>query len=429
MTSIFRIILFIVIGTAVGISPNIIIAAETPLDAAEEIPGTPIDPRYPINDTVGGNVVDRVYELKVTGPSLVLVGLNGETGSELGLYAFGSASTSVLTDNPLATSAKPGGQQFISLRFTQADVLYININGRNRDRAYSYSLSIRITRDTTPPRLEVTDFPSRTRSSSVCIKVRAIDSLSGIGDIAIWEQSNSIPLWQPFRLGLPVCQSISAGNRRTNISVRVRNLIGIESRTVSFPITIDDKPPVITSISPKSGFLLQALSSVRLDFDSRLKKSTITSDSVKVVDQFGSPVDGLINVSRDRKSIVWNNSDPTRAGTQLMMFIHKLEDRAGNLMAEIAPITFSRKRRTTLAVATRESQAGYERTINGSMNLRDQNVLVEYRSTREWLSLGRIKVGSKIPQRWLQDLQGEAVRIRFEGTELLAPTSVKFTLP
>lgn len=63
------------------------------------------------------------------------------------------------------------------------------------------------------------------------------------------------------------------------------------------------------------------------------------------------------------------------------------------------------------------------------MNLRDQNVLVEYRSTREWLSLGRIKVGSKIPQRWLQDLQGEAVRIRFEGTELLAPTSVKFTLP
>ena len=88
--------------------------------ANSEIPGTPLPASGQITSAVGGSLFDLVYAVDVPAASVLAISLRGEPGAELGLYLYGEGSTSILTALPLASSAKPGGVQSVSVRFIRA---------------------------------------------------------------------------------------------------------------------------------------------------------------------------------------------------------------------------------------------------------------------------------------------------------------------
>jgi hypothetical protein len=149
-------------------------------DNAAEIPGVPWVGRA-VTGLIGAETVDKVWRLELPEGRVGIFRVTGEAGAELGLYLFDSSATSVLTATPLKTSAKAGSsQRFVSL--LPAGTYYVNVNGRNVDRKYAFSLSISLIEDPTPPFISIVTASGKTRVSSteVRMKVFASDGLSGV---------------------------------------------------------------------------------------------------------------------------------------------------------------------------------------------------------------------------------------------------------
>jgi hypothetical protein len=166
----------LVAGLLLGSAPQPVRAE----DNAAEIPGVPWVGRS-VTGLIGAETIDKVWRLELPEGRVGIFRVTGEVGAELGLYLFDSSATSVLTATPLKQSAKAGAEQ----RFTvllPAGTYYINVNGRNTDRQYAYSLLISLIEDPTPPFLSfvTANGNERVSSTEVRMKVFASDGLSGV---------------------------------------------------------------------------------------------------------------------------------------------------------------------------------------------------------------------------------------------------------
>ena len=162
--------------------------ATAPARAAEsgaEIPGIAW-PGGPVTATVGGPVFDRVWRLELPQGRVALIRLDGASGSELGLYLFDETATSIATATPMKQSAKPGGDQRVTA-VLPAGTYYLNVNGRNTDRAYRFTLNVTLIEDPTPAYvfIEVADGATRISSPETTAYIGASDSLSGIDAVRL----------------------------------------------------------------------------------------------------------------------------------------------------------------------------------------------------------------------------------------------------
>lgn len=394
--------------------------------AEGDIPGVPLAGRS-VAGAVGGAVVDEVYSISLPANVLFTATLSGEFGAELGVYLFAPGAVSVLSATPLMQSAKPGGAQSISWVTDVAGVYYLNVNGRNMNRRYSYTLTALTRQDTTPPVIDRVDGALVSRSERVCIFVRASDSISGVSFIRIAADAGfSGSEWEPYVGAEWYCAALTLDEGLREAFIQVKNGVYALSAVRSVPVTIDDSPPVLLGTSPASeGDLLEPRGEIAWRFNEPVRLLGAGSESIFVVNQMGTRVAGSLRLSPNQRRVIWSPTQSVPAGTTLLLNLRSVRDAAGNETASLNSLVIQRRR----AVALRLSLLSRGRTAlrveyQVPAGLAGGEMEIQLRVAGRWLSVKTIDLVSAFDQLRLTRAElGDAdrIRLRWLGDETFAP--------
>jgi hypothetical protein len=401
-------------------------ATYAPVRAAAnpEIPGTPLPPSGQITSAVGGSVFDLVYAVDVPAASVLAISLRGEPGAELGLYLFGEGSTSILTALPLASSAKPGGVQSVSVRFIRASTVYINVNGRNSNRAYSFTLLASILRDETPPIIISAVSNSRSQSSEVCVAVRSSDPISGITGIKLTDElGGGDGEWVSFSGSAVHCTALAEGDGLRSLTLRTRNGVNLTSAAYRLTTIIDDTVPELISVSPTGNLLLTARGAISWRFDSAITTIVPLESAVNIFNQAGRVINGTVTRSADRRSVTWTPLSNIPAGNVLLASLGAVRDAAGNMLDFTDTRVITRKNVTTLRITSLAATSKPRIRISASSNLLGESVIIELRRGRGWVPLRTVTLTATTLSVTLNADAGSAVRASFTGSDRLAPSA------
>jgi hypothetical protein len=385
-----------------------------------------------VSGVVGGSIVDRVYSVSVPEASSLLISVNGESGAELGLYLFSGSATSILSDTPLLVSAKPGGYQAFSAQFVRASSVYININGRNLDRAYSFTLTIAILVDKTPPGIAFLEYPAASTSSELCVTVEAIDRGSRVVSIALSEELSGVELnWQPYIGRRKYCFTPSDGDGLRDFSIIVKNGVGLTSESFAFSVRIDDTPPVVIAVEPATQILLAPRGAVTWRFNEQVRLGGSGNRALAVIDQNGDRVSGIATLSSNNRSVIWRPLSPVSVGSTLMCSVIGVVDQAGN-RAELNSAAVVRRKAPTAIRLERvwRPSANLKATIAVSANLVGREITVQSLVGRTWTAVQSIRVSSRVVTVRVANSAGSALRVVWEGSDRLnVSTSNRRLLP
>ena len=320
--------LLVVAIAALGFSYGGVARAE---DVASDIPGSPwVGPS--ISSTVGGSTVDRVWRLELPEGRVGILRLAGEASAELGLYLFDSSARSVLIDNPIKSSAKPGGTQSIAASLP-AGTYYVNVNGRNVDRAYTFTLSISLFPDLTPPTAQprVAGGGSRVSGSSVVIAPGGYDGLSGIATVRYRIVAGEWSEWSPDVARLIVPIPLSEGPYA--IDVQVRNGVGLISAPAQLTVIVDQTPPTATVPGmARVGVTTSAKPTIRYVFNEPMQVSSL-APALVVSDFGGVRVDGDLSYDPIALTATFKPTASLTLGTTYAVDMVGARDVAGNTAA------------------------------------------------------------------------------------------------
>ena len=394
--------------------------------AEGDIPGVPLAGRS-VAGAVGGAVVDEVYSISLPANVLFTATLSGESGAELGVYLFAPGAVSILSAAPLTQSAKPGGAQSISWVTDAAGVYYLNVNGRNLNRRYSYTLTALTRQDTTPPVIDRADGALVSRSERVCIFVRASDSISGVSFIRIAADAGfSGSEWEPYEGAEWYCAALILDEGPHEAFIQVKNGVYALSAVRSVPITIDDSPPVLLGTSPASeGDLLEPRGEIAWRFNEPVRLLGVGSESIFVVNQMGTRVAGSLRLSPNQRRVIWSPSQSVPAGTTLLLNLRPVRDAAGNETASLNSLVIQRRRAVLMRLSLlKRGTAALRFEYQTPAGLAGSSLLVEMRVLGRWVELKGIDLVSATDQLRLTRAElGDAdrIRLRWLGDETFAP--------
>ena len=387
--------------------------------AASDIPGTALSARTLVS-AVGGAAVDEVYAVSVPAGSVLVATVRGEAGAELGLYLFDSDATSIFTASPLVQSAKPGGVQSLSTAVQYGGTFYLNINGRNVDRAYTYTLSIAIARDTTPPTIVTASMPARARSMSVCATVKGSDITSAVRSVRVRELANvGAAEWVEYRGAGSYCVAVSSGSGARMFDVSVRNGVGLTSVPRTFSVFIDDLAPTLLGSSPTQGsVLLEPRASVTWRFSEPVRLVGGLSENIFAVNQAGVRIAGSAVVVGDGSRIRWTPTANLPPGSILLVAIAGVRDRAGNEAQPIESLELFRKQPASIGltrstIGTQWAQFRY----SVSVNLIGQELVLETLVGGTWQVSSTVTAERASGAFRIERSSGLAVRLRWAGDE------------
>ncbi len=397
-----------------------------PVRAAEssEIPGVPLTSTS-VSGFVGGSIYDEVYSLSVESGTVLLATLRGEAGAELGLYVFGREATSILIDDPIATSAAAGANQTVSVQFFRATTIYINVNGRNSDRAYAFQLTVSQVVDRSPPVITVASLPPVARAARVCVEVAAFDRISGVQSVAITRSGRADELeWQPYQGHRRYCQALALEEGLHEIDLLVRNHIGLQQRITVGGVAIDNTVPLVTLGRPTAGVLLQPRGTISWRFSEPVRTTTALRDAVVAVGQDGTPFSGVSTLSLDRTSLRWVPNQPIPIGTLLVVTLAGVRDQAGNRTTSIEPHVLMRKSTASLGIEVRSfSGPRIQFTVRGSANLIGEVLQIQARSGRTWLAVKYITLSAREQSSSIPRGDYSQIRVVWAGNELVHQSS------
>lgn len=389
-----------------------------------EIPGVPL-PGASFSGTVGGAAVDRVYAVDVPAGSVLIATLVGASGSELGLYLYSTAATSVLEDVPIASSAKPGGNQGISVSLRVAGTYYLNVNGRNTDRAYAFTLTTAVRRDTTAPILSLADAVSPSRSSNVCVRVAASDGLSGVAEAALTLPGESVQEsdWQRYLSAAGrVCASLPLEEGERQVVLRVRNGAGLVTASGRLDVRIDDTLPQVARTSPASSLLLAPRAPISWTFSEPVRIIGPLTSAVYAFDQSNRPIPGAATVSSSGLTVTWTPSSGIPAGSVVLATLGAVRDIAGNVQEAVPTLVMERKRPTSLAIdALVRLDDAIRVRLTASANLVGSTLYVERREEGAWVRVREFTLAAAVSTLRIPTASSDRVRIRWEGDDTRAP--------
>ena len=394
-----------------------------PVLAAAEIPGLPLA-RTAVQGQVGGSIVDEVYQLAVPPGSVIVITIRGEAGAELGIYLFDAGAESILTDTPIAVSAKPGDRQVISHASSSGGTFYLDVNGRNLDRSYTYILTVTTNRDTSPPELLQFSLPTSARSSSVCATVKGRDGISGVREVGIRDATSERPtVWMPYRGLGSYCVAIEIGDGPRRIEARVRNGVGLSSSPKSLFVTIDDTAPSLSRPSPaQGGILYEPRGSVTWTFNEVVRMRETGAQSVYAVDQRGVALQGVAKIVGNGTKVVWTPNVKVPVGSALLIALTEITDVAGNPAPLLETLEIFRKQRAEIEIVSTAptSKAVLVRFVT-SANLLNKDLVIETYSEGGWGAWSALTAGSGTSSIRVPKSAGSAMRIRWAGDDRVAP--------
>ena len=317
----------IVLGLAAGFLPSATpaVAAEDP---ASNIPGVAW-PGSSVASRVGGAIYDRVWRLTLNEPRLVVISLSGASGSQLGLYVFDSGATSVTSGMPIAVAAKPGGSQSLSLPL-QAGTYYVDVNGRNPDRAYTFNLSIVTIPDRSPPfvTLTISDGRGLISDPDSTITVDARDSLSGVARVRVRIDDGAWGEWIAYSSTLPI--SFDPVEGRHSVEVEAENGLGLVSDTARETVDLDLTAPAAELLAPTSTEVSAPRPLFRIRFNETMNTRSVVGGGVTLVDLAGARVPVSSVYDSTTRTLRLTPTVNLKAGTTYLFQVDTATDVAGN---------------------------------------------------------------------------------------------------
>ena len=385
-----------------------------------EIPGTPFTGTT-MSGAIGGETVDSVYSLSVETGTVLLATLRGEAGAELGLYIFGADATSIITSEPLGASAKPGADQTVSIQFFRGTTIFLNVNGRNTDRPYAFQLIVSRVIDRTPPIFISPQAPKVARAQSVCVKFDAVDQISGVQSVAVYETGLRDEIkWQPYIGAGSYCQELGLGEGDRLISIAAENSIGLTTHLNLGLVMIDNTPPSVGLGSPSAGVLLKPRGRITWWASEVIRTTGKLKDAVVVTTQGGVAISGTTTLSADKKTIAWQPLNAIAAGTLFVATLGGVTDRAGNFSPFIEPHIVVRKSATTLSVSVvSASSKRAQLLVAASSNLVGETVQLQVRLGRVWTTVKSVQLSGRSTPVAIGLRGAREVRAVWAGSELL----------
>jgi hypothetical protein len=369
-------------------------------DNAAEIPGT-LWSGGRANGSVGGSSYDRVWRLVLTEARVALVQLRGEAGAELGLYLFDGSATSVVSGTPIKQSAQPGGSQGFAAPLA-AGTYYLDVNGRNEERAYAFTLTVALILDPTPPflSLDIADGAGRVSSATVSVAVNAIESLSGLEEMRMRVDAGEWGAWQPFARTAQATFAETEGEHR--VEMQVTNGAGLVSATASDTVILDLTAPVGSLLSPSLSSLVSvSRPTIRYQFTEPLRRSSWGGSAISIQDASGNVIRGTGSYDPETQIGTYSVAEALTPGVEYVVQGGSARDRAGNSIV-VEPWVLSYRLRPRIivgqakltAVGSTPARIVYETTA-----LPAGAVLLLERLTSEagdgtWEPAGETRVGS-----------------------------------
>jgi hypothetical protein len=378
-----------------------------------------------VSDSVGGGVIDLVYSVQVPAGSMITATLAGESGAELGLYIFASDATSVTVDTPLVSAARPGGTQGVAVPIRTAGRYFINVNGRNMDRAYQFSLTVTLRSDTSPPNLARVSPARSAQSSRACVTITALDAVSGVSDVSVTDATGEAEFsWQRYVGSRPYCIAVEPGDGNRLMKVVARNGVGLTSRELILQMLIDDTQPKILSTTPRQSGTFQVRRPTFVwSFNEPIRLVDPSGPAVYAMTGAGRLLSGGVEYSADRKRVSWQVPTDLLLGEQISVTLRGVVDGAGNALDPIDTLTAVRKLRTsTKASLSSVSAARVALRVQVSGNLIGKILTVQRRVAGVWEDVQTIKAKSASFSVTVVRGTSTAVRIVWGGSERLAPS-------
>jgi hypothetical protein len=399
---------------------------------ASEIPGVPLAASS-VSGTVGGETVDLVYAVTLPAGSVLVASLRGAVGAELGLYLFDQVAESVLVDLPVAASAKLGASQGISAIIDAPGIYYVNVNGRNVDRAYAFTLSWSVTRDTTAPQVMSVSAPLTARASNTCLRVDARDPLSGVRSVRIADAGAlEAAAWQIYRGAGNYCAAVTPGDGARTMTVQVRNGVGLLSSRVSRIVQIDDTAPQLRSTSPaQAGLLVASDQEIVWKFGERVLLGGGARASVFAYSQAGAAIPGSATLSSTGTSVRWRADAAIPLGSVVLVSLTGVTDRAGNEAGILDTLQLARKRIVSVRVVDARRRGDFARvSYQVPARLTGGELILEARLPDGWVEIGRSLIEGSTGSIRAAVGDATAIRLVWPGDDAtVAASSGRVSLP
>lgn len=384
---------------------------------ASDIPGAELV-NSRIESRVGGEIVDQVYLINIPTKSVLIMTVSGEFGSEIGLYLFGADASSILTDSPIGQSSKPGGQQTLVKSFVEPTKAYININGRNTDRAYAYVLEFTLVVDSSPPVFRRLTIPAISKSTEFCPYVDVSDPTSGVTQIAIGGAGGEPKLFTYLGPG-KYCAELSPGTKKRTILVSAVNGLGLTSQRAG-TVTVDDDAPRVIRTAPADEVLHRGKAPISWLFDEPVYITGGSATLVVVRTSDGKRISGFARFHQQGRKIIWTPARRILAGSVILATLQSVSDSVGNVRAADLTRIISRRNKTSI----RTSQIGFGKQgsvlmINISQNLVGKQLILENWNGSAWTFLNVITPSAKNTQIEIETRDAARLRLRYEGDERL----------
>jgi hypothetical protein len=380
-------VLAIAVVVIAGLAPTHVYATA---DKVTDIPGVLLDGGS-VKSAVGGTTYDGVWRIEVTAPRVLSIRLDSlETGAELGLYLLANGITSLQDEffdiYTLKSSALPGGVQRIT-RAVSPGTYYINVNGRNVDRAYKFSLSISLVPDPTPPiaTLSVAGGKSAINNELTTATITARDALSGVSSYRIrvagesWNEWTTVETISTLSLTVPLQLRAISGLQR--VDLETRNSLGLVSDLASDSVTLDLVAPRATRLTPTGagGITTVAKPVVTYQFSETMSAATWLTGGLFVAFADGQPVAAKFTYDTKLRRGSWVPTSNLPIGSTIVITGGSPTDIAGN-KAEIEPFSLTYLAPTKLVAAATSGKP----FIDAPLNLRVTSTGIEAGAT-VWL--------------------------------------------
>ena len=441
-------VLAVAIVVLAGLAPSQAYAAT---DNAIDIPGVLLVGSS-VNSAVGGITYDRVWRLEVTAPRVLSIRLDPlETGAELGLYLLANGITSLQDEffdiYTLKSSARAGGVQRITTAVSPG-TYYINVNGRNVDRAHKFSLSVTLVPDPTPPiaTLSVAGGKSAIDNALTTATITARDALSGVSSYRIrvagesWSEWTTVATISTLSLTVPVQLRAISGLQR--VDLETRNSLGLVSDLASDSVTVDLALPRATRLTPTGvdGITTVAKPVVTYQFSEPMIAATWLTGGLSVAFADGQPVAGKFTYDSKLRRGSWVSTSNLPLGSTIVVSGGSPTDVAGN-RAEIEPFSLTYLAPTKLVAAAVSGKP----FIDTPLNLRVTTTGIEagstvwlerytdaewegYRSTTLTLTGGRVNMPVPESGRYRWRYQSDGLRKEAVSSEFTLAVRPRLTL-
>lgn len=300
-------------------------------DASADIPGIPL-PGPVATGQLGGPIYDVVYRVSVAPSVVMLISLTGSAGTDFDLYLFDSSATNVAGNlGVVARSTGPTSSERLSYSSVAGGTYYIDLNGATNVEG-TFSLSVQIVQDATPPSLSVVlaGGHARTNQATVTVDLTA-SAVSGIADMSFSADGSTYGAWTPFAPSSPWTMPPDDGPK--TLWVKVRNGVGIESLPVAGHVTLDTRPPGIVAIAPPAYGTADSLRPIfTVRFDEAIDDGTWLHGGLIVQTAAGVRVAGPSAYDAATFTGSFTPSNDLVAGAPYVVAPGQIRDLAGNAL-------------------------------------------------------------------------------------------------